>query len=149
MHISGEHVFTAPRETVWARLSDTEVLQACIPGCEDVVRLSETEFFAMVLVDMGPEKIRFSGDFVLSEITPLIYCAISGKGNGGAAGFAKGAIQIRLHDLGVAGTRLSYQVQAKVGGKLEQLGQSLIESASEAFAAAFLKTFTTHFSDVT
>ncbi|MTI17735.1 carbon monoxide dehydrogenase [Rhodobacteraceae bacterium RKSG542] len=145
MEMSGEHIIPANREAVWAALNDAGVLQACIPGCEEVVKSSDTELSAKVRLKIGPVKARFSGDVTLSDIVAPETYVISGKGNGGVAGFAKGGARVHLEDLGDEGTKLTYEVEAAIGGKLAQLGQRLIKSTSEKLAAQFFDSFAAQF----
>lgn len=143
MDMSGEHEIAAPRETVWAALNDPEVLKACIPGCQDIEKTSDTDFAAKVKAKVGPVNATFSGNVTLSNINPPASYTISGEGSGGAAGFAKGGADVALADEGES-TRLTYNVHAQVGGKLAQLGQRLIQSTANKYAKQFFDNFKAH-----
>lgn len=147
MELSGEHLIPARRETVWAALNDGAILKDCIPGCEELVQHSDSEMSAKVALKIGPVKAKFSGDVTLSDFNAPESYVISGKGNGGVAGFAKGGAKVRLEDRG-DDTLLIYEVEAAVGGKLAQLGQRLIKSTSEKLAAQFFDRFAGQFADV-
>lgn len=140
MDMSGSYEIPAPRETVWAALNDVEVLKACIPGCETITKHSETELEATVSAKVGPVKAKFSGAVTLSDMDPPNGYTISGQGKGGAAGFAKGGATVKLADSG-AGTTLSYDVKASVGGKLAQIGGRLIDSTAKKMADQFFSKF--------
>jgi carbon monoxide dehydrogenase subunit G len=140
MDMSGEHEIAAPRETVWAALNDPEVLKACIPGCQEIEKTSDTEFSARVKAKVGPVNATFAGNVSLSNINPPESYTISGEGSGGAAGFAKGGADVALEDHGES-TKLTYKVHAQVGGKLAQLGQRLIQSTANKYAKQFFDTF--------
>src|SRR5215467_9093147 len=116
MDMSGEVRIAAPREAVWRALNDPEILKQCIPGCEEIEKSSDTEFAAKVTARVGPVKARFGGRVTLSDLDPPNGYKISGEGQGGAAGFAKGGANVRLEPDG-AGTLLRYEVHAAVGGK--------------------------------
>ncbi|TDK51375.1 CoxG family protein [Antarcticimicrobium luteum] len=88
MEISGEYIIRPPREVVWTALNDAEVLQACIPGCQEVIKSSDTEMSARVRLKVGSVKALFSGDVALTDIDAPAGCTLVGKGNGGVAGFA-------------------------------------------------------------
>jgi carbon monoxide dehydrogenase subunit G len=140
MTMTGEVALPASRETVWAKLNDPEVLKACIPGCEQLEMTSPTEFQAVATVKVGPVKARWKGKVRLSDLDPPNSYRISGEGEGGVAGFAKGGAKVSLADQD-GGTRLSYDVEAQIGGKLAQLGQRLINSAAKKTADDFFAKF--------
>ena len=127
MEIKGEYKIAAPRDKVFAALNDQAILQACIPGCETLEKLSDTEMTAKVRLRIGPVSAGFSGKVTLSDIDPPNGYKISGEGQGGVAGFAKGGAVVKLtEDAGE--TLLSYEVDAQVGGKIAQVGARLIQA---------------------
>ncbi len=136
MEISGEFRIPATRERVWAALNDPDVLQKAIPGCEEIERLSETELAARVSLKVGPVKARFKGKVTLSDLDPPQSYRISGEGQGGVAGFARGSAQVRL-DEADGETVLRYEANAEVGGKLAQVGQRLLDSTARKIADQF------------
>ena len=140
MTMSGEQQLPAPREKVWAKLNDTEVLKACIPGCETLDKISDTEFMAVATNKIGPVKATFKGKVTLSDLDPPNGYKISGEGDGGIAGFAKGGASVTLTDKD-GGTLLTYNVEAQIGGKLAQLGQRLINGAAKKLADDFFAKF--------
>ena len=140
MTMSGEQQLAAPRETVWAKLNDPEVLKACIPGCETLEKLSDTEFQAVAITKIGPVKATFKGKVTLSDLDPPNGYRISGQGDGGVAGFAKGGATVALAPKD-GGTLLSYNVEAQIGGKLAQLGQRLVNGAAKKLADDFFQRF--------
>ncbi len=115
MTMNGEYQLAVPRETVWAKLNDTEILKACIPGCEQFDKLSDTEFQAVSTTKIGPVKAKFKGKVTLSDLDPPNGYKISGQGDGGVAGFAKGGATVKLEPK-EGGTLLSYTVEAHIGG---------------------------------
>jgi uncharacterized protein len=139
MKMSGEEIIDAPRDAVWRALNDTDVLRKCIPGCDSITRTSATDLTAKVTVKLGPVKAQFSGDVKLTDIDPPNGYRISGKGNG-VAGMASGGADVRLEDA-TEGTRLTYDVDAQVGGKLAMLGARLIDSTAAQYAAQFFERF--------
>jgi uncharacterized protein len=142
MDMNGEYQIAAPRQRVWEALNDPEVLRQCIPGCEEIVKLSDVEWTAKVTAKVGPVKAKFGGKVTLSDLDPPNGYTITGEGTGGAAGFAKGGAAVKLIDQG-AGTLLSYTVKAQVGGKLAQIGSRLIDGASRKMADEFFAQFAT------
>jgi uncharacterized protein len=140
MDMSGERLIEASRAKVWEALNDPEILKACIPGCETVEKLSETELKATAAVKLGPIAARFAGKVRLSDLDPPNGYTISGEGQGGAAGFAKGGAKVALWDEAGA-TKLTYEVQAQVGGKMAQLGARLIDATAKQYAEAFFTKF--------
>jgi uncharacterized protein len=139
--MSGEVVLPADKATVWARLNDAETLKASIPGCESLEKLSDTELQAVAKVKVGPVSARFKGKVNLSDLDPPNSYRISGQGDGGIAGFAKGGANVKLADEAGGGTRLAYDVDAQVGGKIAQLGGRLIDSTAKKLADEFFANF--------
>lgn len=144
MEMTGEYRITAPRETVWRALNDPEVLKECIPGCEEIAKISDTEMTAKVVAKVGPVSARFSGKVTLSDLDPPNGYKITGEGTGGAVGFAKGGADVKLApDETGQGTVLSYTVTASVGGKIAQIGARLIDGAARKLADEFFGKFST------
>ncbi len=141
MDMTGTHRIEAPRERVWTALNDPEVLRQCIPGCEEVQKLSDTEFTAKVRAKVGPVSARFTGKVTLSDLEPPQGYRISGEGSGGAAGFGKGGATVRLEEEGAAATVLSYEAHAQVGGKLAQIGSRLVDGTARKMADDFFTNF--------
>jgi len=140
MTMQGEVVLPAGRDRVWAALNDPVVLKSCIPGCQELEKIGESEFRAVAKVAIGPVKATFKGAVTLSDLDPPNSYRISGDGQGGVAGFAKGGAKVRLDDA-ESGTRLAYDVDAQVGGKIAQLGARLIDGVARKLADDFFKCF--------
>src|SRR5438067_7497491 len=121
MVMDGEVQLPAAREVVWAKLNDPEVLKACIPGCESLEKLSDTEFQAIAVTKIGPVKAKWKGKVHLTDLDPPNGYKISGEGEGGIAGFAKGSAVVRLAPKD-GGKLLTYNVEAQIGGKPAKLG---------------------------
>ena len=140
MEMRGELRIPAPRERVWERLNDPDTLKACIPGCQTLEKLSDTEFTATVVARVGPVKATFAGKVTLSDLDPPAGYTITGEGQGGVAGFAKGGARVALDAEG-GETVLRYGAEAQVGGKLAQIGSRLIDATARKMADAFFKCF--------
>jgi uncharacterized protein len=140
MTMTGEATLPADRPKVWALLNDPEVLKACIPGCESLERAGDNGFAAVVKSKIGPVSATFRGKVELSDIVPLVGYTISGEGEGGIAGFAKGGAKVSLSDA-AGGTLLRYDVEAHVGGKIAQLGARLVDGVAKNMADKFFANF--------
>ena len=140
MDMQGERRIPAPRQSVWEGLNDPEILKQCIPGCQEIEKTSDTEFTAKVKAKVGPVSANFTGKVTLSDLNPPAGYTISGEGQGGVAGFAKGSAQVAL-DEEASETVLRYGVQAQVGGKLAQIGSRLIDGTARKMADDFFATF--------
>jgi uncharacterized protein len=140
MTMNGEVQLSASRETVWEKLNDPEVLKACIPGCEELEPTEESGFRAVAKMKVGPVSARFKGRVTLSDLDPPKGYKITGEGEGGVAGFAKGGATVTLDDKD-GGTLLTYNVEAQIGGKLAQLGQRLILGSAKKLADEFFSNF--------
>ena len=136
MKITGETLIPAPREAVWQALNDPVVLQQAIPGCESLERTADNEFKATVSSKIGPISARFNGNVKLSDLDPPNGYTLTGSGNGGAAGTAKGVAKVRLEPA-QGGTMLIYDVDAQIAGKLAQIGSRVIEAAAKMLAGQF------------
>ena len=140
MDMTGERRIPAPREQVWAALNDPAILQAAIPGCETLQKSSPTEMTATATVRIGPIAAKFNGRVQLSDLDPPNGYRISGEGQGGVAGFAKGGATVALLPEG-SETVLKYEVNAQVGGKIAQLGARLIDASARQMADLFFDRF--------
>jgi len=140
MEMHGELRIPAPRERVWERLNDPETLKSCIPGCQMLEKVSDTEFTATVVTRVGPVKATFAGKVTLGDLDPPAGYTITGEGTGGVAGFAKGSARVALEADG-GETVLRYGAEAQVGGKLAQIGSRLIDATARKMADAFFNCF--------
>jgi hypothetical protein len=139
--LTGSETIPAAREAVWKGLNCPNVLKQCIPGCESITQDSPTNMKAKVVVKIGPVKASFTGAVTLSELNPPESYRISGKGEGGLAGFASGGASVKLTVLGPSETRLDYDVDAQIGGKMAMLGSRLIGSTAKSYATQFFAKF--------
>jgi carbon monoxide dehydrogenase subunit G len=142
MDMNSERRLAASRQAVWAALNDADVLKQCIPGCESLEKLSDTEMTAKVTLGIGPVHATFTGKVTLSDLDPPNGYRLSGEGTGGIAGHARGGATVQLSDDG-EGTLMRYEAQAEVGGRLAQLGGRLIDSAAKKLADQFFEKFAT------
>lgn len=140
MQLTDTRDIAADPATVWAAILNPEVLKACVPGCESMTGTPETGFEAAVVQKVGPVKARFAGVVQLLDMVEPRSLRIQGEGKGGAAGFAKGGAKVTLEPI-EGGTRLSYEVEANVGGKLAQLGSRIIDGFAKKMADEFFTRF--------
>ena len=141
MTMQGEVSLPASRQSVWEKLNDPEVLKQCIPGCQELEKTGENGFRAIAKIQVGPVSATFKGNVELTDIDPPNGYRISGQGEGGIAGFAKGGANVSLKDGPDGGTILVYDVEANVGGKIAQLGGRLIDGVAKKNADAFFAKF--------
>ena len=140
MTMTGEYQLPASQQAVWEKLNDPAVLKACIPGCQELEKTGDNGFKAIATIKIGPVKATFKGAVTLSDLDPPNGYKISGQGEGGVAGFAKGGAVVKLVPKD-GGTLLSYNVEAQIGGKLAQLGQRLVNGAAKKVADDFFQNF--------
>ena len=140
MQMNETREIAAPPAQVWAALFDPDVLRQCVPGCEELTGSAKDGFDAIVIQKVGPVKARFKGAIALSDISEGEAATLTGEGKGGAAGFARGAARLRLEPAG-EGTLLHYDVEAKVGGKLAQLGSRIIDGFARKLADQYFERF--------
>lgn len=141
MDMTGERRIHAPRQRVWDALNDPEMLKQSIPGCESVTQTAPDAFEAKVALKIGPMAARFGGKVKLENINAPASYTITGEGNGGAMGFAKGGADVALEEVGPEETLLRYTVKAQVGGKMAQLGARLIDSTAKQMSDQFFDRF--------
>lgn len=139
MEMKGEQKIAAPRTKVWEALNDPEVLRQCIPGCQSLEKDGDN-MKAVVEIKIGPIGARFNGAVTISDANPPESYTISGEGQGGTVGNAKGGAKVRLAEVD-GGTLLSYEVDAQVGGRLAQLGGPIIDATAKQLAGKFFAKF--------
>jgi hypothetical protein len=140
LEFSGEYRIPAPQQRVWDALNDPAVLQACIAGCKQLDKISDTEFSAIVVAKVGPVSATFRGSVVLSDLDVPNSYTLTGSGQGGAAGFAKMRARVALREEGTD-TVLSYSASAEIGGKLASVGSRLVQTVAKKNADDFFSAF--------
>lgn len=140
MQLTDHRDIKADPQTVWAAILNPDVLKDCVPGCESMTGTPDTQFEAVVTQKVGPVKATFKGVVTLSDMVPGQSLRISGEGKGGPAGFAKGGANVTLTAI-EGGTRLAYEVEASVGGKIAQLGSRIIDGFAKKMADEFFTRF--------
>jgi carbon monoxide dehydrogenase subunit G len=140
MTMNGAFDLPAPREVVWAKLNDPDILKQCIPGCQSLETTEDGGFAAVVKLKVGPVSATFKGRVQLTDLNPPQSYRIVGEGEGGVAGFAKGGAVVTLTEID-GGTNLNYEVEANIGGKIAQLGARLINGVAKKLADQFFEKF--------
>lgn len=145
MEMIGEQLIPQSQDVTWKALNDTTILKACIPGCESIEQTSNNEYQLVMLAKVGPVSAKFKGKMTLSDIVPPQSYKLAFEGQGGVAGFAKGAATVHLSPQD-DGTKLTYAANAMIGGKLAQVGSRLIDGVAKKIASEFFTAFNTHVS---
>ena len=140
MEMQGTRRLAVTQQQAWEALNDPEVLKACIPGCDKVEATGENQYAIGMAVRVGPVSARFNGKIALEDVKPPESYTLRFEGQGGPAGFGKGNAQVKLTPAD-AGCDLDYTAQAKVGGKIAQVGQRLIDGVAKSMADDFFKRF--------
>ena len=141
MDLTGEYAIPASRQEVWDALNDPDVLKVCVPGCSEITKISDTEFEAKITARIGAVRAKLRGKVELSDINAPNSYTISGSGQGGVAGFAKGRAKVSLSDAEGGGTLLSYEAKAELGGKLAAVGSRVIQGVTKKMADDFFGAF--------
>jgi carbon monoxide dehydrogenase subunit G len=139
--MTGEQLIPASQQDTWKALNDPEILKACVPGCESITLVNPNEYQVLMTARVGPVSAKFRGRLSLFDLKPPQSYSLAFEGQGGAAGFAKGAAQVKLAPRENQ-TLLSYDVKANVGGKLAQIGSRLVDAAAKKVADEFFQNFT-------
>jgi uncharacterized protein len=140
MEMTGEYRIPAPRQRVWEALNDPAILKACIPGCRQLEKVSDTDFTAIVATKVGPVSATFRGSVNLSDLDPPNGYTLTGQGQGGAAGFARMGARVSLKQER-DDTLLAYAAQADIGGKLASVGSRLVHTVARKNADDFFSAF--------
>ena len=146
MELNDEVRIPAKLEYVYNCLNDLEVLQKCIPGCEELLEAEDGSLSARVVLKIGPIKARFKGKVLLDLSSGPTKYSLSGEGDGGVAGFAKGGADVELAQDGNE-TILKYIAKSEVKGKIAQLGSRLIISTAKKLSKSFFENFKNHISE--
>ena len=139
MKLSGSYQINLEKQKVWEALNDPEILKQTIPGCEEFIKNSDTKFTAKATNKIGPFNASFTGDIELVDLDPPNSYKISGSGNS-PVGFASGEATVKLENY-ENGTKLIYEVEANVGGKIAQVGSRLIDMTAKKMADIFFGNF--------
>lgn len=137
MKLAGDYILDAPRELVWRALLDPDVLSKTLPGCEDLREVGENQYEGRLKMKVGPVQGVFEGEVQLNNLdAPNSYdLTIDGKG---APGFMNGNGTLTLTD-DPGGTKLTYEIDAQVGGRIASIGQRLVESSAKVITKQGLK----------
>ena len=141
MEFSGECRLPVGQQRVWDALNDPVLLQASIPGCKQLDKLSDSEFSAVVTSKVGPISVTFRGAVKLTDLDAPNGYTLTGRGQGGAAGFARMTARISLERIGDDETLLRYTTEAEIGGKLASVGSRLVQSVAKKSADDFFAAF--------
>jgi carbon monoxide dehydrogenase subunit G len=140
MEMTGEQLIPQSQEVTWKALNDTQVLKACIPGCESIEQTGDNEYQIVMTAKVGPVSAKFKGKMTLADIVAPLSYRITFEGQGGVAGFAKGEASVNLSPQ-EGGTKLAYAANAMIGGKLAQVGSRLIDGVAKKIAGEFFAKF--------
>ena len=140
MDMQGNRLLAVSQQQAWDSLNDPEMLKSCIPGCEKFELVSENEYAVTVAVKIGPVSAKFNGKVKLADIQAPSSYSLQFEAQGGVAGFGQGESKVELMPR-EGGCELKYTVHSKVGGKIAQLGQRLIDGVAKSLAEDFFKRF--------
>jgi hypothetical protein len=141
MELNGERTIPASVDETWVALNDPETLKACVAGCESLDKVADDAFVAVVALKIGPVSARFKGNLKLTNVEPPTRYTINFDGQGGVAGFGRGAADVSLAAIDPITTRLAYQARATVGGKMAQIGSRLIDATAAKITDDFFRAF--------
>ena len=139
MKLTGSFEIKLDKNSVWNALNNPEILKKCIPGCEEFKKKSDISFTATATNKIGPFNASFTGDIELQDLNPPDSYKIIGKGNS-PVGIASGEALVQLEENNGI-TKLTYNVQANVGGKIAQIGSRLIDMTAKKMADIFFGRF--------
>jgi carbon monoxide dehydrogenase subunit G len=141
VELKGERVLPVDRTTAWQELNNVEALKAAVPGCESLAAIGEGEYEVAVNAAIGPVKSLFKGKMKISDAIPPESYAVAFDLHGGLAGFARGQAKVALHEAAARETRMVYEVNSSVGGKIALVGSRLVDAAAATMSDRFFATF--------
>lgn len=141
MQLASRQTLPVSQADAWAALNDTEILKACIPGCESITASGDQQYDVAMTAAVGPVKAKFKGKLKLADLNPPTSYTLHFEGQGGAAGHGKGRAEVRLEPKGPRETELHYTATASVGGKIAQIGSRLVDMTAQKMAAEFFASF--------
>lgn len=139
MKLTGTYDIPAPRERVFAAITDPAILQKAIDGCEKMVKTADDSYDAHLKLGLAGIKGSYLGKVQLKDLqAPSSYTLlIEGKGG---PGFVKGTARIQLAEKGEH-TELTCEAEAQVGGMIAAIGSRLIEAAARKMMGDFFQRF--------
>ena len=140
MDMQGNRQLGVSQQQAWDALNDPAILKACIPGCEKFEQTADNQYAVLVAVKIGPVAAKFNGKVTLADIQAPASYSLQFEAQGGVAGFGQGESKVELA-ANEGGCELRYTVHSKVGGKIAQLGQRLIDGVAKSLAEDFFKRF--------
>lgn len=143
MEFDGVYEIKASRDVVWDALNDVEILRQAIPGCRSLEIAGDGGFRAEVELKIGPVKAKFQGQVRLEDVRKPESYRLTGEGQGGIAGFAKGSADVTFKELEATNTELSYHINAQIGGKIAQVGSRLMAGTVKKLADKFFNALRT------
>lgn len=144
MKFAGHYIISKGRQEVWQALNDTDVLKACIPGCDNIDWVDDKSLEATIKVNLGLIKPKLVGDIHLSNVEPAVSYRLSGQGRGGILGLAKGFADIRLKDH-PEGSTLDFEALGDISGSVEKIGAKLVSGAAQTVIDRFFERFAAQF----
>jgi carbon monoxide dehydrogenase subunit G len=141
MDMNGERHIPASRAQVWRALTDPATLQTCIPPDVTVTEAGPNGSHDIAAVRIESAAGTFTGNLALLELDPPKSCRIEASGDGGTAGFGRGAAAVTLQDEGVT-TLVRYTVTAELGGRLRELPAGTLEISAKTAADQFFDNLT-------
>jgi uncharacterized protein len=125
MKVEGTKEFDAPRERVWAVISDPAGMASLMPGVEGFEIIDDTHWRAKVKVPLGLGGLKLSIDFEQLEERPLEYASMRGKGKG------VGALMDMTTSFTLSGegdhTTMVWQADVSIAGAVGSMGQRVLQ----------------------
>lgn len=131
MKLTHVQVLAAPREKVYAALTDPETLKACIEGCESLTPAGPDAYEATLKVGGGAYKGRVE----LEDRVPPESLTIRVEGRG-LPGFVRSVARVRLTEKD-GGTELVGDGDVTVGGLIAMAGSRLVETLAKKLLSDF------------
>jgi carbon monoxide dehydrogenase subunit G len=146
MELSGEIELEATPDEIWRVLNDPVALQRCIPGCRALEKRDTNTFLATIQTKIGPVNTQFSTVLTVIPVSPPTHYSLTGEGQSGISGFAKGTVNIELK-ANAAGTLLGYTSQILIGGKVAQVGSRLLTATAKKWVRQFFDSLEAVFNE--
>jgi len=133
---SGEVILSAPVDEVWRRLIDPNELAAIVPGCQSLKQDGPDRYSAQVIIGVAGIRGTYDAHIEMRDKQEPNSVRLVGKASG-ALGFGAGSGLVTLRAEPDGRTRLQYQYEADVGGKLAAVGQRMLGTVTRYVIGQF------------
>ncbi len=137
MRIEGKTAIAAPREKVWAFLTDPISVSRCAPGLESIeVVVPGEKFRVLAAVGLGSVKARFATEIEWLELERPNRARMKAHGTA-PVGAADATTEMTLADRPDGSTELTWTAEVTLAGTIASLAARLLSGISTKLTGTF------------